>query len=301
MAKLLRAMSRDGSARILVLNSTDIVERAHGLHGTAPTATAALGRVLTAASLMGCMLKDEGDTLTLSFKGDGIARGVLTVSDYCGNVKGYIGEPRADLPDKPNGKLDVSGIIGAGTMTVVRDTGEGQPYVGVTEIVSGEIAEDITSYFAESEQIPTVCSLGVLVDTDHSCRAAGGILIQLLPGADEATVDLIERNIPAISNVSRLFDSGLSCREIANIAFADIPYDVFDELSPAYVCDCSRERMERNLITLGKKTLMDIIRQNHVIEACCHFCGKKYRFDVDDLVRWARAGAFANEKRDGGT
>ena len=292
MAKLLRGMSRDGSARILILNSTDMVERGRELHGCAPTATAALGRTLTAASLMGCMLKEKGNSLTLNFKGDGIAQGVMAVSDYYGNVRGLIGEPRADLPNKPNGKLDVSGIVGAGSMSVIRDTGEGEPYVGITEIVSGEIAEDVTHYFADSEQSPTVCALGVLVDTDHSCRAAGGIMVQLLPGADEQTVDLIERNIPNYSNVSRLFDSGLSNREIANIVFADIPYDIFDELTPAYVCDCSRERMERGLITLGKKTLMDIIRERHVIETRCHFCCKSYRFDVDDLLRWAQAGAF---------
>ncbi len=292
MAKLLRGMSRDGSARILILNSTDMAERGRQLHGCAPTAAAALGRTLTAASLMGCMLKEKGNSLTLNFKGDGIARGVMAVSDYYGNVRGLIGEPRADLPNKPNGKLDVSGIVGAGSMSVIRDTGEGEPYVGITEIVSGEIAEDVTHYFADSEQIPTVCALGVLVDTDHSCRAAGGIMVQLLPGADEHTVDLIERNIPNYANVSRLFDSGLSNREIANIVFADIPYDIFDELTPAYVCDCSRERMERGLITLGKKTLMDIIRERHVIETRCHFCCKSYRFDVDDLLRWAKAGAF---------
>ena len=297
MAKLLRGMSRDGSARIFVINSTDMVNEAHRLHGTAPTATAALGRVLTGASLMGCMLKEKGDTLTLNFKGDGIACGVMAVSDYYGNVKGFIGQPRADLPNKPNGKLDVSGIVGAGSMTVVKDMGMGEPYVGVTEIVSGEIAEDITNYFAGSEQIPTVCALGVLVETDYSCRAAGGILIQLLPGAEEQTIDAIERNIPAYSNVSRLFDAGLTNREIANIAFADVPYDIFDELTPAYVCDCSRERMERGLIALGKKTLMDIIRERHVIEASCHFCNQKYRFDVDDLVRWAKAGAFGGENK----
>lgn len=296
MAKLLRGMSRDGSARILILNSTDMVEEAHRLHDTAPTATAALGRTLTAASLMGCMLKEKTDSLTLNFKGDGIAQGVMAVSDYYGNIRGLIGEPRADLPNKPNGKLDVSGIIGAGTMTVIKDMGDGEPYVGVTELVSGEIAEDITAYFAESEQIPTVCALGVLVETDHSCRAAGGIMIQLLPGADEQTISLIERNIPNFANVSRLFDSGLSNKEIANIAFADIPYDVFDELTPAYVCDCSRERMEKGLITLGRKTLMDIIREQHKIETVCHFCNKRYRFDIDDLVRWAKNGAFKAEE-----
>lgn len=292
MGKLLRCMSRDGSARLFVANTTDIVKEAQRLHRTAPTATAALGRVLTGASLMGCMLKDKGNTLTLNFKGQGPAGGVMAVSDYAGNVKGLIGNPAADLPNKPNGKLDVSGIVGPGQMTVMKDMGLKEPYVGVTPIESGEIAEDIARYYAESEQVPTVCALGVLVDTDYSCKAAGGVLIQLLPFADEAVIEKIERNLPAYTELSRLIASGLTNREIANIAFSDIPFDVFDQLDISYICDCSRERMERNLIALGKKTLMDIIRQQHKIEACCHFCNQKYVFDVDDLVRWAKAGAF---------
>ncbi len=289
-------MSQDGSARILVIDSADMVNQAYKFHKTAPTATAALGRTLTAASLMGCMLKEKDDSLSVNFKCSGIAQGIFAVSDYYGNVRGYIVNPAADLPTRADGKLDVGGIVGSGSMTVVKDLGLKEPYVGVTNIVSGEIAEDITSYFAESEQIPTVCALGVLVDTDYTCKAAGGVLIQLLPGADDEIITKIEKNLPAISNVSRLFEQGLTPKEVANIAFADIPYDVFDNLKPTYKCNCSRERMERNLITLGKQTLMQMIRQQHKIEACCHFCDKKYHFDVDDLLRWSAAGAFDAEK-----
>ncbi|MCI8331926.1 MAG: Hsp33 family molecular chaperone HslO [Clostridiales bacterium] len=296
MGKLLRCMSKDGSARLLIANTTDVVNEAYKLHHTAPTATAALGRVLTGASLMGCMLKDKGNTLTLNFKGEGIAGGVMAVSDYMGNVKGFIGNPSADLPNKPNGKLDVSGIVGPGRLSVMKDLGLKEPYVGITPIVSGEIAEDITQYFAESEQVPTVCALGVLVDTDYSVKAAGGVMIQLMPFAEEAIIDQIEKNIPAYAEVSRLFGAGLSNKEIANIAFSNIPFDIFDQYDISYQCDCSKERMEKNLITLGKKTLMGIIREQHKIEACCHFCNRKYRFDVDDLVRWAKAGAFAKEE-----
>lgn len=296
MAKLIRGMSRDGSARILVIDSADMVNEAYKFHETAPTATAALGRTLTATSLMGCMLKEKGDSLSVNFKCDGSAQGIFAVSDYYGNVRGYIVNPMADLPTRADGKLDVGGIVGAGRLTVVKDLGLKEPYVGVTNIVSGEIAEDITSYFAESEQIPTVCALGVLVDTDHTCKAAGGVLIQLLPGADDEIITKIEKNLPAISNISRLFEQGLTPKEVANIAFADIPYDVFDTLRPSYKCNCSRERMERNLISLGKRTLMQMIRQQHIIETCCHFCNKKYQFDVDDLLRWSAAGAFNRTK-----
>ena len=297
MAKILRGMSRDGSARILVIDSKDLVNEAHRLHKTAPTSTAALGRVLSAASLMGCMLKEKGNTLSLNFKGDGIAQGIFAVSDYYGNVKGYMVNPSADLPTRADGHLDVSGIVGKGTLTVIKDLGLKEPYVGVTDISSGEIAEDITVYFAESEQIPTVCALGVLVDVDYSCKAAGGVLIQLLPGAEEEIISKIEKNIPSISNISRLFEQGLSVREVANIAFADIPFDVFDILNPSYVCDCSRERMEKGLITLGKQTLMQMIREQHKIETSCHFCNKKYHFDIDDLLKWSAKGAFKENKK----
>ena len=212
---VLRAMTHDGAARILIINSTEIVDTAVRYHGTVPTATAALGRVMTAASLMGTMLKEPEGRLTVKFKGDGSAGTLLAVSDYMGNVKGYIANPAAELPKKPNGKLDVGGIVGHGELCVIRDEGTGEPQTGISEITSGEIAEDICSYFAQSEQIPTVCSLGVLVDIDLSCRAAGGVLIQLLPYAAEETVAAIEKNLPRMSNISALFDKGMTNEEIA--------------------------------------------------------------------------------------
>ena len=287
---ILRAMTRDGSARVLVINSRKIVNDAIGFHKTSPTASAALGRLVSAASMIGTMLPEDGDSVTISIQGDGEAGRLLAVGDYFGNVKGYIQNPLANPPKKPNGKLDVGAAIGSGTISFVKSVGAIEPQIGTIELVSGEIAEDIATYFAKSEQIPTVLSLGVLVDTDYSCLAAGGVLIQLMPFPDENTVDLIERNASDLVNISRYFNRGLSNEEILEIAMRDIPYDIFDTIEVGYKCDCSAKRMQEKIKSLGKgeilKMLDEQVAEGKPRELCaiCRFCNSEYTFSEKELV-----------------
>ncbi len=290
MSTMLRAMTRDGSARAFVVDSRDIVNDAIRYHGTTPTASALLGRSLTAASIMGTLLKDKGNSLTLSIKGDGPAGSVIVVSDYAGNVKGYIRNPLADIPKKANGKLDVSGAIGRGTLSVTKDIGLKEPYSGTINLVSGEIAEDITQYFASSEQTPSLCALGVLVDRDYSCLAAGGVLVSLLPFAAEETIAQLEKNAEKLSNVSRLFAEGKTPLDVMNIALEGIEYDIFDELDVSYMCDCSRDRCARTLVSLGKKEVETIFAECRAegkpeeINFECHFCDKNYKFGREETL-----------------
>ena len=287
---ILRAMTRDGSARVLVINSRKMVNDTIGYHKTTPTASAALGRLVTATSMIGTMLPENGDTVTVSIDGDGEAGRLLAVGDYFGNVKGYIQNPMANPPKKPNGKLDVGAAVGEGTISFVKSVGNIEPQIGTIELVSGEIAEDIATYFAKSEQIPTVLSLGVLVDTDYSCLAAGGVLIQLMPFPDEETVDLIERNASDLVNISRYFDRGLTNEQIMDIAMRDIPYDIFDTIEVGYKCDCSAKRMKDKIKSLGKAEILKMLDEQEAegkpreLTAICRFCNSEYTFTEKELV-----------------
>ncbi len=278
-----RAMTTCGNARILLINSREMVNDAISCHHLSPTAAAALGRTLSAASLMGTLLKDKDASITVSFDGDGVCGKVLAVADYFGNVKGYVQYPQADLPKNDKGKLDVAGAVGKGLLYVIRDEGEKEPHIGSVPIVSGEIAEDITEYFARSEQIPTVCALGVLIGTDHTCLCAGGFLIQLLPGADDDFITRLEARLPLIPPISTLFSTGKTNEEYMKDILGDIAFDLFDETDVSYHCDCSRDRVERALVSIGEKELAEMLDEGKEITVDCQFCDKTYTFSPTDL------------------
>ena len=286
---LFRAMTHDGSARILVLDSTAIVNQAITYHHTMPTASAALGRLLTATSMIGSMMGEKEDSVTVGINGDGPAGRLLAVSDYAGNVRGYIENPLVDPPRRTDGKLNVGCAVGNGFLYMAKEYKNAQPQTGTIEIVSGEIAEDITRYFAESEQIPTVCALGVLIGTDGNCVASGGVLIQLLPFADDTTVSKIEANVDKLKNVSALFEKGMTPAEIAALATEGIEYDPFDELTVEYRCTCSRARMKSGLKKLAEKELRSLFDEEEadghprVLTTTCRFCNNCYEFTEKDL------------------
>lgn len=285
MGKLYRAITADGSAFAAVIDARDIVSEIRRIHGTSPVVTAGLGRLSVAASLMGYMLKGEDDSITLRVDGNGPAGQLVAVADSRGNVKSYVNDPVVELPLNAQGKLDVGGAVGRdGMLSVVRDMGLKEPYVGVIPLVSGEIAEDIANYYAVSEQIPTVCSLGVLVDTDLSVKSAGGFLVQLLPFADDKCIDIIERNVAKLRPISAMLDDGTTPEEIAGMLLDGLEPNELDTASPVYKCDCSRRRTEKILISLGEKELGDMASEGKETSVCCHFCGKEYVFTPDELL-----------------
>ena len=295
MNKVLTAIDKSGSFRVYLTISTKLVQEALNIHNTTPVATAALGRVLTSAGMMGLMLKNERDKLTLIFKGDGPARQILATADGKGNVKGYIADPGVDLPLKENGKLDVGGAIGRGELTVVKDLGLKEPYVGTVSLVSGEIAEDLTSYYYISEQQNMAISLGVKIERDYSVGCAGGMIVQLLPDASEDSVAALEKIIGDMEPITTLIDkvedsdADERLRLLSKEIFGRIPEEfAIEELeikNMDWNCDCSFERLEKILMTIGERDLKEIIEEDGEAELVCQFCLKKYKFEKAHLEK----------------
>lgn len=284
--KLIKAMAKDNMIRIIAATTTELVNEAVKIHECTPTASAALGRMLTAGSLMGSMLKSKGDVITLQITGDGEAKGVVVTSYNDGRVKGYIGNPHVDLPLNSKGKLDVGGAIGKhGTFYVIRDMGLKEPYVGQVPVYTGEIGEDLAYYFTVSEQTPSAVALGVLVDTDLSIKASGGFIIQMMPGADELLADLITYRLQEIPSVTEMMTKGMDIYEIVNYIFEDMDLNIMEEMQPFYKCDCTREKVEKALISIGKKDLKEIYEEGKDEQLKCHFCNKSYIFTHEDIEK----------------
>lgn len=282
--KIYRGVSSDGAIRIFAAETTNIANRAQKIHHSYPIATAALGRLLTAASMMGVMLKGENDTITLRIKGDGPIGGVLAVGNANGEVKGYAINPSVQLPDKIPGKLNVGGAVGNGTLSVICDLGLKEPYAAQIELVSGEIAEDITAYYAISQQTPSAVALGVLVDTDGSVIKAGGFILQLMPECSDKTAAALEKTIASLPPITTMLNENLSCEDIifkVTEGFDMIVYN--NAIEPKYKCDCSRERVERAIISMGKTELEDLIAQQGCAQLTCQFCDNVYDFSKQEL------------------
>lgn len=291
MGRIVRCITSEGAISAVGIDSTDIVNEAAKIHKTSAVVTAALGRMLTAASMMGDMLKGDKHTLTMKLAGDGPAGSIVVVSDFMGNVRGYVMNPVVEIPKKPNGKLDVSGAVGKnGSLYVIKDVGLKEPYSGTVPLVSGEIAEDITAYYAVSEQIPTVCALGVLVNPDLTVKAAGGYIIQLLPGAMDSDIDKLEETIKHIRPVTQMLSDGMSVEDIIKTALKGFEVEVLDEGNPAYKCNCSRQRTQKMLASLDGKELLSMAEEMPRIEVKCHFCDKVYNFTPAEIKKMAEKG-----------
>jgi len=289
MAYILRGTAKDGGVRVFAAITTDMVEKARQIHDMSPTASAALGRLMTASSIMGIMLKGENDILTLSMNGGGEAGNLVVSSNSKGNVKGYISNPHVDLQVKDNGKLDVGGAVGKdGFLNVVKDLGMREPYVGQVPISTGEIGDDLAYYFVTSEQVPTAVAVGVLVDTDLSIKASGGLIVQMMPDQDEMLADIITYRLEEIPPISSLIAEGKSGEDILNMLFDDMDLKIHERIEVDYVCDCSQDRIERALISLGREELTRLKDEEEKMEVQCHFCNKKYTFaknDIENLLK----------------
>jgi len=284
MDKLVRATAQNGEIRIIGATTTDLVQEAMDIHKCTPTAAAALGRMLTVGSLMGALLKNEKDSLTIQISGGGEAKGVVVTAHADTCVKGYIGNPDVDLPLNSIGKLDVGGAIGTnGYLKVIRDMGLKEPYIGQVPIQTGEIGDDLAYYFTISEQTPSAVALGVLVDTNLTIKAAGGFIIQMMPGASEFVADILSYRLQEIPSVTSMITEGMTIEDILKYIFEDMDLKIHEELKPEYKCDCSRERVERALISIGRKDLQELVDEGKSEEILCHFCNKSYIFTNENI------------------
>ncbi len=290
--QLVRAISRDGTVNAVAVTTRYLTEEARKIHHTLPVATAGVGWGMSGASMMGNALKDSGSSVSLQFRGGGPLGPVLAISDNLGNVRGTVGDPSVDLPLRPDGKLDVGAAVGTeGTLTVIRDLKMKEPYVGSVALLSGEIADDLAAYFVESEQIPSACGLGVLVDRDQSVRAAGGYLIQLLPGAGEDVISRVEGGVLAAGAVTKLLDGNDDPEAMLRTILSDFDVEILEKSPIAYRCDCGRDRMRRALLSLGPQELRTILESDGQAELSCRFCGSHQLFDrreLEELLKIAR-------------
>lgn len=280
---IVRASAADGQIRAFATTTRDMTEYAREVHNTSPIATAALGRTLAAGAMMGIMMKGEKDILTIRIKGDGPIAGITVTANSKAEVKGYVNNPEVMLPASAKGKLDVGGAIGAGTLSVIMDLGLKEPYIGQTNLVTSEIAEDLTYYFATSDQVPSSVALGVLMNKDNTVKRAGGFIIQLMPFADDEIIDKLEAKLGQITGITDLLDQNMTPEMILEYVLGDFDLEILSKEPTSYVCDCSKERVEKAIITIGPKDISEMIDDNEPIEVNCHFCSKNYEFSVEEL------------------
>ena len=280
---IVRATAANNQIRAFAATTKETVEAARQAHNTSPVATAALGRLLTGGAMMGSMMKNDSDMLTIQIKGDGPIGGLTVTADSKGNVKGYVEHPEVMLPPNAQGKLDVAGALGIGLISVIKDMGLKEPYVGQTILQTSEIAEDLTYYFATSEQVPSSVGLGVLMEHDNTVKQAGGFIVQLMPFVDDDVVDRLEANIKKISSVTSMLNKGMTPEEILEEVLDGFEVEVKDTMPAQFYCNCTKERVEKAIISIGKKDIQEMIEDGKPIEVKCHFCGKSYEFSVEEL------------------
>lgn len=282
---IIRATAADNQVRAFAATTKEMVEYARSRHNTSPVATAALGRLMTAGAMMGSMMKGDKDILTLQIRGQGALGGITVTADSKCRVKGYVNEPMVILPANELGKLDVRGAIGPGTLTVIKDIGMKEPYTGQIDLVSGEIAEDLTYYYAVSEQVPSSVALGVLMSRDNTVKQAGGFIIQLMPDTSDSVIDKLEEKLASIKPVTAMLEEGMLPEDILNEVLGELGVTVMDRMPTEFYCNCSRDRVEQALISVGKEELKDMIEEGKPVELNCHFCNTGYRFEVDELKK----------------